>query len=174
MLNWRYTIVVAESDGLERKVRLSLGPVLMVVGAVVTLPVLIGLGAAWKAKNDVAGLYQNQRALELENSNFRQATAALSGQIESLQSAITDLGVRAAIEPNLAKAMANLPAFVKAKAMGGGTSQARKVNASYAATLAALTNPDDTFGLLRTLLEGLESRLSVVKQSVDKVDALAA
>ena len=174
MLNWRYTIVVAESDGLERKVRLSLGPVLMVVGAVVTLPVLIGLGAAWKAKNDVAGLYQNQRALELENSNFRQATAALSGQIESLQSAITDLGVRAAIEPNLAKAMANLPAFVKAKAMGGGTSQARKMNASYAATLAALTNPDDTFGLLRTLLEGLESRLSVVKQSVDKVDALAA
>jgi len=174
MLNWRYTIVVAESDGLERKVRLSLGPVLMVVGAVVTLPVLIGLGAAWKAKSDVAGLYESQRALELENSNFRQATAALSGQIESLQSAITDLGVRAAIEPNLAKAMANLPAFVKAKAMGGGTSQARKMNASYAATLAALTNPDDTFGLLRTLLEGLESRLSVVKQSVDKVDALAA
>jgi murein DD-endopeptidase MepM/ murein hydrolase activator NlpD len=174
MLNWRYTIVVAESDGLERKVRMSLGPVLMVVGAVVTLPVLIGLGAAWKAKSDVAGLYDNQRALELENANFRQATAALSGQIESLQSAITDLGVRAAIEPNLAKAMANLPAFVKAKAMGGGTSQARKVNASYAATLAALTSPDDTFGLLRTLLEGLESRLSVVKQSVDRVDALAA
>ncbi len=174
MLNWRYTIVVAESDGLERKVRLSLGPVLMVVGAVVTLPVLIGLGAAWKATCDVSGLYENQRALELENANFRQATAALSGQIESLQSAIADLGVRAAIEPNLAKAMANLPAFVKAKAMGGGTSQARKVNASYAATLAALTSPDDTFGLVRTLLEGLESRLSLVKQSVDKVDALAA
>ena len=43
----RYTIVVAESDGLERKVRVSLAPVLMVVSAVVTLPVLIGLGAAW-------------------------------------------------------------------------------------------------------------------------------
>jgi murein DD-endopeptidase MepM/ murein hydrolase activator NlpD len=170
----RYTIVVAESDGLERKVRVSLGPVLMVVGAVVTLPVLIGLGASWKAKSDVASLYENQRALELENANFRQATAALSGQIESLQSAITDLGVRSAIEPNLAKAMANLPALVKAKAMGGGTSRAPKANASYAATLAALTNPDDTFGPLRTLLEGLESRLSLVKQSVDRRDALAA
>jgi murein DD-endopeptidase MepM/ murein hydrolase activator NlpD len=170
----RYTIVVAESDGLERKVRVSLGPVLMVVGAVVTLPVLIGLGAAWKAKSDVASLYENQRALELENANFRQATAALSGQIESLQSAITDLGARSALEPELAKAMANLPALVKAKAMGGGTSRPPKVvNASYAATLAALTSPDDTFGLLRTLLEGLESRLSLVKQSVDRVDALA-
>ncbi len=98
----------------------------MVVGAVVTLPVLIGLGAAWKAKSDVAGLYENQRALELENANFRQATAALSGQIESLQSAIADLGARSALEPGLAKAMANLPAFVKAKAMGGGTPRARR------------------------------------------------
>ena len=70
----------------------------MVVGAVVTLPVLIGLGAAWKAKSDVAGLYENQRALELENANFRQATAALSGQIESLQSAIADLGARSALD----------------------------------------------------------------------------
>ena len=171
----RYTFVVAESSGLERKVRVSLGPVLMVVGAVVTLPVLIGLGAAWKAKSDVAGLYDSQRALELENANFRQATAALSGQIESLQSAIADLGARSAIEPGLAKAMSNLPALVKAKAMGGGTtSRASKATTSYAATLAALTSPDDTFGLLRTLLEGLESRLSLVRQSVDRRDALAA
>src|SRR5215468_7562027 len=117
----RYTFVVAEqTSGLERRFRLSLGPVLVVVGAVVTLPVLIGLGAAWKAKADVSSLYENQRALELENANFRQATAALSGQIESLQSAITDLGSTATLEPGLAKAMANLPAFVKAKAMGSG------------------------------------------------------
>ena len=173
----RYTLVVAEdSAGLERKVRVSLGPVLVALGAVVTLPVLIGLGAAWKAKADVASLYENQRALELENSNFRQATAALSGQIESLQSAITDLGTRSALEPGLAKAMANLPALVKAKAMGGGAvARGPKAGApSYAATLAALTNPDDTFGLVRNLLEGLESRLSIVKQSVDRRDALAA
>jgi len=171
----RYTLVVAEqSSGLERKVRVSLGPVLVALGAVVTLPVLIGLGAAWKAKADVSSLYENQRALELENSNFRQATAALSGQIESLQSAITDLGSAAALEPGLAKAMANLPAFVKAKAMGSGaTARGPKSNPSYAATLAALTSPDDTFGLVRTLLEGLESRLSLVKQSVERRDALA-
>ena len=172
----RYTLVVAEQTaGLERKVRISLGPVLVALGAVVTLPVLIGLGAAWKAKSDVAGLYENQRALELENANFRQATAALSGQIESLQSAISDIGSRSALEPGLAKAVANLPAFVKAKAMGSGAAtRGPKAGNSYAATLAALTSPDDTFGLMRTLLEGLESRLSLVKQSVDRRDALAA
>ncbi|HZI80391.1 MAG TPA: M23 family metallopeptidase [Vicinamibacterales bacterium] len=172
----RYTLVVAEqTSGLERKVRVSLGPVLVALGAVVTLPVLIGLGAAWKAKSDVAGLYENQRALELENASFRQATAALSGQIESLQSAVSDLGARSTIEPGLAKAMANLPSLVKAKAMGSGaTARGPKVGSSYAATLAALTSPDDTFGLLRTLLEGLESRLSLVRQSVDRRDALAA
>jgi len=173
----RYTLVVAEqTSGLERRVRISIGPVLVVLGAVVTLPVLIGLGAAWKAKGDVAGLYENQRALALENANFRQATAALSGQIESLQSAVTDLGARSALEPGLAKAMANLPAFVKAKAMGtGAAARGPKVgSSSYASTLAALTSPDDTFGLVRTLLEGLESRLSIAKQSVDRRDALAA
>ena len=175
MAKRRYTLVVEEqSSGLERKVRVSLGPVLVALGAVVTLPVLIGLGAAWKAKADVSSLYENQRALELENANFRQATAALSGQIESLQSAITDLGSTAALEPGLAKAMANLPAFVKAKAMGSGApARGPKSNPSYAATLAALTSPDDTFGLVRTLLEGLESRLSLVKQSVERRDALA-
>jgi murein DD-endopeptidase MepM/ murein hydrolase activator NlpD len=175
MATRRYTLVVAEqTSGLERKVRVSLGPVLVVLGAVVTLPVLIGLGAAWKAKADVGSLYENQRALELENANFRQATAALSGQIESLQSAISDLGSSATLDPGLAKAMANLPAFVKAKAMGSGaTARGPKSNPSYAATLAALTSPDDTFGLVRTLLEGLESRLSLVKQSVERRDALA-
>jgi murein DD-endopeptidase MepM/ murein hydrolase activator NlpD len=170
-----YTLVVADSgSGVERKVRISLAPVLVALGAVVTLPVLIGLGAAWKAKSDVASLYETQRALELENANFRQATAALSGQIESIQSAISALGTSSTLEPGLAKAMANLPAFVKAKAMGSGaTARGPKSNPTYAATLAALTNPDDTFGLVRTLLEGLESRLSLVKQSVERRDALA-
>lgn len=173
----RYTLVVADQvSGLERRTRVSIGPVLAVVGAVVTLPVLIGLGAAWKAKSDVATVYENQRALELENANFRQATAALSGQIESLQSAIADIGARSALEPALAKTMERLPALVKAKAMGGSgiPTQGPKVGASYAATLAALTSPDDTFGLLRTVLEGLESRLSLVRQSVDQRNALAA
>jgi murein DD-endopeptidase MepM/ murein hydrolase activator NlpD len=41
-------------------------------------------------------------------------------------------------------------------------------------TLSALGTPEDTFGMLRTLLESLESRLSLVSRTVDRRNALAA
>jgi murein DD-endopeptidase MepM/ murein hydrolase activator NlpD len=59
--------------------------------------------------------------------------------------------------------------------MGGAlTGASRTQDASYAATLSALASPDDTFGLLRTVLQGLESRLHDVRTDVDKRNALAA
>jgi murein DD-endopeptidase MepM/ murein hydrolase activator NlpD len=133
----------------------------------------VGIGAAWKAKSDIAGLYSSQRSLELENASYRAATAELSGQIQSLQTAITDLGARAALDPSLARAMETLPAFVKSRAMGGGGGTAAKQDATYTNALTALANPEDTFGLLRTLLEGLESRLSIVQRNVERRNALA-
>jgi murein DD-endopeptidase MepM/ murein hydrolase activator NlpD len=142
-----------------------------------TLPVLIGVGAAWKAKSDVSDVYASRQALEQENSSYRTATKELSGQIESLQSAIADLGARSALDPSLARTMEKLPALVKARAMGGtgaaSTTSARR-ESTYTRTLSALSNPDDTFGLLRTLLEGLDSRLQSVRSDVEKRNALAA
>jgi murein DD-endopeptidase MepM/ murein hydrolase activator NlpD len=154
-------------------VTVSARPAVVFACAVVTLPVLVGIGAAWKAKSDVADVYASQRALEQENSSYRSATAELSGQIQSLQAAITDLGARAALDPNLARAMETLPAFVKSRAMGGNIGTTAKQEPSYANALTALANPEDTFGLLRTLLEGLESRLSVVQRNVERRNALA-
>ena len=152
----------------------SARPAVVFACAVVTLPVLVGIGAAWKAKSEVADIYANQRALELENASYRTATAELTGQIQSLQTAITDLGARAALDPSLARAMETLPAFVKSRAMGGTVATASKQEAtSYTNAWTALANPEDTFGLLRTLLEGLESRLSVVQRTVDRRNALA-
>jgi murein DD-endopeptidase MepM/ murein hydrolase activator NlpD len=146
---------------------------MVVACAVVTLPVLIGIGASWKARSDVAQLYASHQALVAENANFRSATAALSGQIESLQSVIADLGTRSTIDPGLARAIDKLPALVKARAMGGGSSTIAPDRA-YTKTLSALASPDDTFGLLRTVLQGLESRLHDVRSDVDKRNALAA
>jgi murein DD-endopeptidase MepM/ murein hydrolase activator NlpD len=178
MASRRYTILIADrTSGVVRRVTLSARPAIAVACAMVTLPVLIGVGAAWKAKSDVSGLYSNQQALELENSSYRTATEELSGQIESLQSAITDLGARAALDPSLARTMDKLPALVKARAMGGSVAASTataKQESTYTRTLSALSNPDDTFGLLRTLLEGLESRLQSVRSNVDKRNALAA
>ena len=141
----------------------------------VTLPVLIGIGAAWKAKSDVSGLYSSNQALEIENSSYRSATQELSGQIESLQSTISDLGAQAALDPSLARTMEKLPALVKARAMGGSVTPpaSAKQDSSYARTLSSLSSPDDTFGLLRSVLEGLESRLQSVRTNVEKRNALA-
>lgn len=182
MAGRRYTILIADrTSGVVRRVTISARPAVAVACAMVTLPVLIGIGAAWKAKSDVSGLYANQQALELENSSYRTATKELSGQIESIQSAIADLGARSALDPSLARTMDKLPALVKARAMGGSTTAVAnpakpdaKQESTYARTLSALSNPDDTFGLLRTLLEGLESRLQSVRTNVDKRNALAA
>ena len=178
MASRRYTVLIADrTSGVVRRVTLTARPAVAVACAMVTLPVLIGIGAAWKAKSDVSGLYTSQQALELENSSYRTATEELSGQIESLQSAITDLGARAALDPTLARTMDKLPALVKARAMGGNVASSTasaKQESTYTRTLSALSNPDDTFGLLRTLLEGLESRLQSVRSNVEKRNALAA
>jgi murein DD-endopeptidase MepM/ murein hydrolase activator NlpD len=177
MASRRYTILIADrTSGVVRRVTISARPAVAVACAMVTLPVLIGVGAAWKAKSDVAGLYSSHQSLELENASYRSATEELSGQIESLQSAIADLGARAALDPSLARTMEKLPALVKARAMGGSvatTTPSRQQDTTYTRTLSALSNPEDTFGLLRTLLEGLESRLQSVRTNVEKRNALA-
>ena len=171
MASKRYTIIIADrSSGVVRRATLSLRPFFVSAGIVAALPVLIGIGAAWKAKSDVADLRASHQALEAENANFRSATNELATQIESLESAIQDLGARSALDPTLAKTMDKLPAVVKSRAMGGSTEADRTAQR----TLSALGTPDDTFGLLRTLLESLESRLTVVSRTVDRRNALAA
>jgi murein DD-endopeptidase MepM/ murein hydrolase activator NlpD len=65
--------------------------------------------------------------------------------------------------------MDKLPALVKARAMGGST----EVDRTARKTLAAMTVPEDTFGLLRGLLESLESRLLTVRRNVERRNALA-
>ena len=116
----RYTILVADrTSGVVRRVTIPLRPAAITACVALMTPILIGFGAAWKGRHDVADLQSSHQALQIENANYRAATDALAGQIESLQSAIADLGVRSALDPNLAKAMNKLPALVKARAMGG-------------------------------------------------------
>jgi len=171
MASRQYTIVLADRrSGVVRRATFSLRPVLISVGVVLVMPVLVGIGAAWKAKGAISDLLASHEALQAENASYRTATDELAGQISSLESAIQDLGARAALDTNLARTMDKLPALVKARALGGSTGADRTAQQ----TLSALSAPEDTFGLIRTLLEGLESRLSVVSRSVDRRNALAA
>jgi len=172
----RYTIVVADrTTGVVRRITISARPVIAAVCAVASLPVLIGVGAAWKGRSEVSALYASRQALEVENASYRAATESLAGEIDTLQSTIKELGAKSALDPSLAKAMDRLPALVKARAMGGGTATPPTVASAddYAKTLSALATPEDTFGLLRSLLEGLQTRLLDVKKTLDRRNALA-
>ncbi len=172
MASRRYTVLVADrTTGVVRRMTLARRATLAVVALVLSLPVLIGLGAAWKAKLDVADMARSHAALEIENASYRAATEALAEQIAALQSAITDINSSTSMDPNVARSVDKLPSLIKSRAMGGGTEVRRTTET---AALSSMLNTEDTFGLMRTLLESIESRLSLVRTAVDRRNALAA
>ena len=170
MLSKRYTIVLADrTTGVVRRFTVAVKPVLIIVLSVVTLPILIGTGAALKARYEVASIFATNATLEFENANYRAATEQLAGQIVALQTAMSDLGAKAALDPSLQNSMDKLPAVVKSRAMGGPTGAA-----ALTSMAPGLTSPENTLALLKDLLQGLESRLQTVSSDVDKRNQLAA
>ncbi len=166
----RYTFVIGDrTTGVVRRFTIRLNTALITVGTVVTLPVLIGLGARWSATSEIEFLRTSQASLEMENASYREATAALTGQIQSLQTAVTELGARAAIDPAAARAIEKLPSLLKGRAVGGTTESLPRQQ-----LFSGVNSLEDTFGVLRGLLEGLESRLRVVRRDVERRQALAA
>jgi murein DD-endopeptidase MepM/ murein hydrolase activator NlpD len=166
----RYTVVVADrSTGLVRRFTLSLRPTLITIASLASLPVLIGLGARWSAHSDIDQLRSAKVALETENASYRAATGELTSQIQSLEGVVDDLGERAKLDPAAARAMQKLPAAVRSRASGGPTA----TTALSSVLSTSLTSPEDTFGVLRDLLQGLESRLNFVRRDVERREQLA-
>lgn len=173
MARTRYTIVIANrGTGVVRRLTIGLRVAVYTLGITLSLPVLMGLGARWSALYEIATLRARTSSLEVENTSYRAATEALTSQIQALQAAVDDLGARSQIDPSAAKAMERLPPSVKERAVGGGTPPAiMRPSALFAPSFGS---PEDTFGMLRDLLKGLESNLTSVKKDVDQREALAA
>ncbi len=170
MASRRYTVVVADrTSGVVRRVTIRPRPIGIALAGVFALPILIGMGARWSAQADIAHLRSANATLDVENTSYRAATGTLTAQIESLQAAISDLGTRSRLNPDTAQALEKLPAIVKNRAVGGGS----VANASALIT-PSIVSPEDTFGILRDLLTGLESHLSIVRRDVERREALAA
>ncbi len=164
----RYSIVLADrTTGVVRRFTISLWPTLAAVAAAFALPVLVGLGARWSARVEIADLERGNVALQLENASYRNATGELAGQVSSLHKAIDALGVQAAVDPNASRAMDHLPSIVKSRAMGG------VVGAMPASALGSMFS-DTTFGALRDILGAIENRLDLVRSGVERRQALAA
>jgi murein DD-endopeptidase MepM/ murein hydrolase activator NlpD len=143
----------------------------LVIG-VLALPILMGLGAKWSARNEIDQLRSDRSVLQVENGSYRAATGELTAQIQSLETVINDLGVRSQLDPAQARAMQKLPAVVKTRAAGGANVPANVAVAEM--VKAAFATPEDTFGVLRDLLQGLESRLRSVRSNVERREALAS
>ncbi|MCC7417186.1 MAG: M23 family metallopeptidase [Acidobacteria bacterium] len=168
----RYTVLIADrTSGVMRRLNLGLRSTLLLAGVVYALPVLIGLGARWSAMSDIDQLRITNEALLVENTSYRAATGELTGQIQSLEGVINELGTRASIDPTELQAMQKLPAVVKNRAMGGTAAP----NATISSLVdASLSSPEDTFGMLRRMLQALEHRLSNVRRGVERTEALAS
>jgi murein DD-endopeptidase MepM/ murein hydrolase activator NlpD len=168
----RYTVLVADrSSGVVRRFTISLRATLSIAASIFMLPVLIGLGAEWSARGEIGQLQTTTSTLQIENGNFRATTGELTTQIQALEGVIDDLGARAALDPEQARAMQKLPAIVKSKAAGGNA----QTNAAIADVVSSLTSsPEDTFGVLKSVLQGLESRLRYVRHDVEQREKLAA
>jgi len=169
----RYTVLIADrSSGVMRQVTISLRATAIVVVTAMALPVLMGLGAKWSSRSEIDQLRSVNSSLTIENGSYRAATGELTGQIQSLESVINDLGARATLDPAQARAMAKLPAVVKTRAAGGTNVAPSPAMTEIATT--AFSSPEDTFGMLRNVLQGLESRLRYVRRDVERQEALAA
>src|SRR5262249_22728981 len=121
---------------------------------------------------EIADLRSVKTSLEAENGNYREATGELTTQIQSLEGVINDLGQRATLDPAEVRAMQKLPAVVKARAVGGIAQPGP--TAPITDVLTSLSSPEDTFGVLRNVLQGLENRLRYVRRDVERREALAA
>jgi murein DD-endopeptidase MepM/ murein hydrolase activator NlpD len=161
------------SSGVMRHLTINVRTVTSAVIAVLAVPILMGLGAKWSARTEIDQLRAANSLLQVENGSYRAATGELTAQIQSLESVINDLGTRSQLDPAQARAMQKLPAVVKAHAAGGSAVTPNSAMTEIAAA-AALTSPENTFGVLRDLLRGLENRLRYVRRDVERREALAS
>ena len=172
----RYTVVIADrSSGVVRQLTVNLRWLALAVATVLAIPVLMGLGAKWSASAQIEELLSTNAVLLVENGSYRVATGELTGQIQSLENVINDLGTRSMLDPAQARAMQKLPAVVRSRAAGGTNTNPGAANSAISdIAKAALNTPEDTFGVLRDLLHGLESRLSFVRRDVERREELAS
>jgi murein DD-endopeptidase MepM/ murein hydrolase activator NlpD len=165
----RYTILIANrNSGAVRRLTVARFPALSAICGLLAVPILVGLvgfGAGRSSRDEIESLRLSNETLRMENDSYRTATGELATQISTLQSALTQLGEQAQLDPVTKQAIDSLPSVIKARAMGG---------ASVPSELTGATKkPDNTFGVLQNLLGLIEDRLTSVRTRVENQQALA-
>jgi len=169
-MRWSFIVTVGrESSPTPMRLRIDVRIVIAAVALVIGCPILFAAGASWGARTLISELLRQNSALQTENASYRDATAALSSQVSTLQAAADDLRARAQVDPQAARAMDRLPSSITHRAMGGGTLDdvADPVTSAISAT-------DPAFGLLRDVLHIIQDQLNRVRSGAERRQALAA
>jgi murein DD-endopeptidase MepM/ murein hydrolase activator NlpD len=170
MRSTRYTILIANrKSGAVRRLTISRRIIGVALFVVVALPTLVLLGSRGASRAELEVLEASNESLRIENDSYRDATGELTVQIASLQAALSQLSEQAELDSATKAAIAGLPAVIRSRAMGGGSTTSPIPQASA----APATSPESTFGILRGLLGSLENGLASVKSRVENQQALA-
>jgi murein DD-endopeptidase MepM/ murein hydrolase activator NlpD len=163
-------IITMGRDGSDQPFRLSIELRFLILGALILLgsPLVFVVGTSWGARQVVSDLLRQNDALRLENTNYREATTELVAQVSTLQAAADDLGERAAVDPDAARAMGRLPPSITNRAMGGSTVS------QVAAPLSVVASAEPAFGLLKDVLHIIERKLDQARPGVERREALAS
>jgi murein DD-endopeptidase MepM/ murein hydrolase activator NlpD len=165
----RYTIILANrTTGTMHRFVISLRPTLAATALLLSLPILIGLGARWSVRSELWALRTNTATLEQEVASYRAATGELIAQVTTLQSAIEDVGRQSVLDPQSSAALTRLQGILRHQG-AGGTAADRPTRLT-----SALALPEDPYGTLRLLLGQLESRLQVARTDAARRAELAA
>lgn len=168
----RYSLLIANRNtGAVRRFTVVRRTALLGALLLWVVPTLVGLGARWAAKTEIETLRITNDGLRIENESFRTATGQLAMQISTLQTALTQIGEQAQLDPATRAAIDKLPALVKSRAMGGGPVTALTTPSTKIAGAATTAT---TFDILRDLLGVLDERLKSVRSGLEQRQALAA
>lgn len=171
----RYSVLIANRQtGTVRRVTIVRRSAVIAVATVLSIPVLIGLGARWSARAEIQQLQSTNASLRMENDSYKVATGELAQQITTLQTAMTDLNDQAQLDPSSRQAIEALPAMVKNRAMGGAPMLAPMDSATSTAKPTQGTETASTLNILKDLLGVIETRLDSVRTGVERQQALAA
>ena len=167
----RFVITIGR-EGTGEPFRISFELRFVILGAVFLLgsPMVFVVGTSLGARHVLADLLRRNDALVMENANYREATTDLVAQVSSLQATAEDLGARAAVDPDAARAMHRLPNSITNRAMGGGSTVA-EVTAPLS---TMMSSAEPAFGLLRDVLHIIERKLDQARPNVERREALAS
>lgn len=166
----RFTVAVSRDSGVQLlRFAIDIRPIIVFLALLIGSPVLFVVGTSWGARQLIADLLRQNTALRIENASYREATTELVAQVSTLQAAADDLGARAAVDPEAARAMDRLPASITHRAMGGAS-----MSEMTGPLTTVMTSTEPAFGLLRDVLHIIDRKLDEARPNVERREALAA